>query len=366
MGQHGLVQAPRDDLRSRQASPSRSTAIGERARTGGTVADRQAVLALQRTAGNRATVAAMRQTRTGARAANPTLARCQGACKCGGACRKPGDDDELTVEMGRHLQRAAAGRHAGNGVMALSQGAVSPHAAPALPRPLARSPYVARQGGRRLMRAKNDMVAYTGGQTGTILVFGGGSFMYACPAVSGHPGTDEWEVGAGPIPTHTYFMHPQRTRRPVTKIEPGVCGAGGLDSGYQEVQSTDLFECTGAHYCHIPCVVGTRTTTCGSPQDCWGSQRITIEGGVSVPIPGTGRHSERGGFFLHAGNRADPVSSGCLKTLNEDVFGYVRTLSGPKGAGGRVPLCVGTACPDWVQALFPFAPVLSTVIQVLT
>lgn len=216
------------------------------------------------------------------------------------------------------------------------------------------------------MRAKNDMVAYTGGQTGTILVFGGGSFMYACPAVSGHPGTDEWEVGAGPIPTHTYFMHPQRTRRPVTKIEPGVCGAGGLDSGYQEVQSTDLFECTGAHYCHIPCVVGTRTTTCGSPQDCWGSQRITIEGGVSVPIPGTGRHSERGGFFLHAGNRADPVSSGCLKTLNEDVFGYVRTLSGPKGAGGRVPLCVGTACPDWVQALFPFAPVLSTVIQVLT
>lgn len=88
--------------------------------------------------------------------------------------------------------------------------------------------------------------------------------------------------------------------------------------------------------------------------------------GVSVPLPGTRRHSDRGGFFLHAGNRADPVSSGCLKTLNEDVFDYVRTLSGPKGSAGRVPLCVGTACPDWVQAVFPFAPVLSTVIQVLT
>lgn len=325
MGQRELVQAPRDDLRSKQASPSR--AIGERARTGGAVA----VLALQRTAGNRATVAAIRQMRAGARAASPTLARCQGACKCGGRCQKPGEDDELIAN-----------------------------------RALARSPEVARRGVRRLMRANNDIVAYTGGQTGTILVFGGGSFMYACPGVSGHPGSGEWEVGAGPIPTHTYFMHPQKTRRPVTKIEHGVCGAGGLDSGYQEVQSTDLFECTGAHYCHIPCVVGTRTTTCGSPQDCWGSQRITIEGGVSVPIPGTRRHSDRGGFFLHAGNRADPVSSGCLKTLNEDVFGYVRTLSGPRGSGGRVPLCVGTACPDWVQAVFPFAPVLSTVIQVLT
>lgn len=318
MGQHELVQAPRNALRSGQASPSRSRTIGGRARTGGVLVDRQAVLALQRTAGNRATVAAIRQTRTVARAANPTLARCQGACKCGGACKKPGADEER--------------------------------------RPV-----------RRVMRAKNDMVAYTGGQTGTILVFGGGSFMYACPGVSGHPGTNEWEVGAGPIPTHTYFMHPQKTRHPVTKIEPGgVCGAGGLDSGYQEIRSTDLFECTSAHYCHIPCMVGSRLTTCGSPQDCWGSQRITIEGGVSVPIPGTKRHSDRGGFFLHAGNRADPVSSGCLKTLNENVFDYVRTLSGPKGSGGRVPLCVGSACPDWVQALFPFAPVLSTVIQVLT
>jgi hypothetical protein len=365
MGQHGLLRAPRYDSRIGQASASRPPARGESARTGGTVADRQAVLTLQRTAGNRATAAAIRQTRTGARAASSTLARCQGACKCGGVCKQPGDDDELMVEMGRRLSRAATERHAGKGAIPLSP-PHAPHSPPDPPRAPVRPPAVARQGVRRLMRAKNDMVAYTGGQSGTILVFGGGSFMYACPAVSGHPGTDEWQVGAGPIPTHTYFMHPQRTGRPVTKIEHGVCGAGGLDSGYQEIQSTDLFECTGAHYCHIPCVVGSRTTTCGSPQDCWGSQRITIEGGVNVPIPGTHRHSERGGFFLHAGNRADPVSSGCLKTLNEDVFGYVRTLSGPKGAGGRVPLCVGTACPDWVQALFPLAPVLSTVFQVLT
>jgi hypothetical protein len=250
-------------------------------------------------------------------------------------------------------------RSAGNRAVARALAAPPVGSAADRPRSVART---RRPAGRRLLRAADDLVAYTGGQSGHILVFGGGSFLYACPAVSGHPGTGEWEVGAGPLPTHTYFMHPQRTNKPVTGLEPnGVCGAGGVFSGYQEIKSDDLFECVGAHYCSIPCDVGTRRTTCGSPRDCWGSQRIKIEGGVSVAIPGTRRHAERGGFFLHAGNPKDAVSSGCLKTLNEDVFDYIRTLSGPKGAGGRVPLCVGTACPDWVQSVFPGAALLSLV-----
>ena len=324
MGQHALVRAPRGDPRSRQASPSRSTAIRERTRTGGTVSDRQAVLALQRTAGNRAVVAAIRQTRTGGRAANPTLARCQGACKCGGACKKPGDDDELMVET------------------ALGTRAVARSLARD-PSPLAQASDVARRGVRRLMRAKNDIVAYTGGQTGTILVFGGGSFMYACPAVSGHPGSGEWEVGAGPIPTHTYFMHPQRSRRPVTKIEHGVCGASGLDSGYQQIQSTDLFECTGAHYCHIPCTVGTRSTTCGSPQDCWGSQRIT-RSPSAAPFPYSA--TIRDFVLLALSSTTTAVRSRSRKGFSQDVFDYVRTLSGPKGSGGGGPLSVWAGPPS--------------------
>jgi hypothetical protein len=213
------------------------------------------------------------------------------------------------------------------------------------------------------MRATNDMVAYTGGHRGYILVFDAGSLMYACPAGSGHQESEEWQVNVGPLPTHTYYMHPQRKVKPVTKVEQGTCGAGYVDSGYQEIASNDLGWCgavgedgSSNHYCRFPCMVGDIEGRCFTPQDCWGTQRIRIEGGVSVAIPGSKKHASRGGFFLHAGNRDDPVSSGCLKTFNETVFDWVRGL---KGSAGRVPLCVGDACPDWVQEMYRYAPEVS-------
>jgi hypothetical protein len=214
------------------------------------------------------------------------------------------------------------------------------------------------------MRAANDMVSYTGGHRGYIIVFNAGDITYVCPAGSGHQDTDEWEVGAGPLPTNTYYMHPQRTVKPVTKMEQGTCGAGYVDSGYQEIQTNELGWCGAVgepaannHYCHIPCGVGDVEGRCFTPQDCWGTQRIRIEGSVSVPVAGTKKHTTRGGFFLHAGNPDDPVSSGCLKTFNETVFDHVRALKGT--GGGRVPLCVGSACPDWVEEIYPYAPELS-------
>ena len=57
----------------------------------------------------------------------------------------------------------------------------------------------------------------------------------------------------------------------------------------------------------------------------------------------------RDGFYLHGGNPADAVSSGCVKSLNDDAFTHIRTLTGVKGA---VPFCVGTACePDLSRAI---------------
>jgi len=83
-----LARTPGDGVRTSQPKPSRSPAIS-RART----------------------------------APGPaTLARCQGACACGGACRQPERDDEL----GRQLQRAVAGRvGAGRGPI-LARATMSP------------------------------------------------------------------------------------------------------------------------------------------------------------------------------------------------------------------------------------------------
>ena len=78
----------------------------------GALASSAAVLALQRQAGNRATVAALNRSavrpQTGAR----RLARCPG---CGGRCHVAGKDDEFTDDLNRRLQRVAADRAAGNG-----------------------------------------------------------------------------------------------------------------------------------------------------------------------------------------------------------------------------------------------------------
>ena len=66
---------------------------------------------------------------------------------------------------------------------------------------------------------------------------------------------------------------------------------------------------------------------------------------MKVPAPGRGTVS-RDGFFIHGGNPADTVSSGCVKALDNDVFDHIRKLTGVKGA---VPLCVGSACGEAVE-----------------
>jgi hypothetical protein len=69
-----------------RAGSSSSAQAGDRAPLPGLPPGGEALLAMQRTAGNRAAVAAMRGPRT--------LARCQGGvCTCGGACKKrrPGE-----------------------------------------------------------------------------------------------------------------------------------------------------------------------------------------------------------------------------------------------------------------------------------
>ena len=64
-----------------------------------------AVLSLQRAAGNRATVSAIRTDDVGSMsvARATTLSRCSGGvCKCGGACKKSGRDEELPGDLHRH------------------------------------------------------------------------------------------------------------------------------------------------------------------------------------------------------------------------------------------------------------------------
>ena len=98
MSQQGLALVAREGNRHRPQPQSRSPVMA-RASVGAT---RAGVPALQRV-----------------RAANPTLARCTGACQCGGSCQTRVHDDELS----RQLQRAVAGRSAGVAVAAVSRGA---------------------------------------------------------------------------------------------------------------------------------------------------------------------------------------------------------------------------------------------------
>lgn len=202
--------------------------------------------------------------------------------------------------------------------------------------------------GATLYRHKDDMVAYSGGQSGTLFVLDAGTITYMAPAVSGHPGHGENEPGEGPIPTGTYGLHPGITRSTVTKAQGGTCGAAGISSGYQEITSTDKSPCEGAHYCNVPCPTPENPArVCYTPQDCWGPMRIKIEGSKSVVTP-AGKKYTRDGFFIHGGNPRDAVSSGCIKSLDNGVFAAIRKLTGVKG---RVPLCVGAACPPGVAAM---------------
>lgn len=203
--------------------------------------------------------------------------------------------------------------------------------------------------GVQLQRHPKDLVAYTSGQSGTVAVFDAGKLVFRGPAVSGHPGHSEWEVNVGPTPSGMYTIHPGITRSTVSKSVAGaVCGAPAIGSGYQQITSTDQTPCAAgsAHYCNVSCpTTAEPARLCWTPRDCWGSERIRIEGSADVAKP-TGGTQHRDGFYLHGGNPADPVSSGCIKALDTSVFGIVRPL---KGVGGAVPFCVGTGCPKWVH-----------------
>lgn len=196
-----------------------------------------------------------------------------------------------------------------------------------------------------LHRHKDDLVAYEGGQKATLSVIDAGRLVYGGTSVSGHVGTGEHEKGAGPIPAGWYTLHPGVTNKTVTKPQGGVCGANAISRGYQEITSTDRTPCAAgsAHYCNVPCPTLTEPAQmCWTPQDCWGPKRIKIEGSAKVKVPAPGKGTvTRNGFYIHGGNPADAVSSGCVKALDNDVFTHIRKLTGVQGA---VPLCVGSAC----------------------
>jgi len=213
----------------------------------------------------------------------------------------------------------------------------------------ARTPCVAgRSDGPRLQRHPDDIVAYSGGQTGTLAVFSAGTLVYTGPAVSGHPGGSEWEVNVGPTPTGMYHIHPGITQAPVTKVHDGVCGAPYTALGYQEITSTEPRPCDPDdlhHYCNVRCPTAEDPgQRCWTPRDCWGPMRIRIEGGADVVKPKGGK-VHRDGFYLHGGNPLDPISSGCVKSMDNAAFPVVRTLT---GTGGSVRFCVGSACPPSV------------------
>lgn len=204
-------------------------------------------------------------------------------------------------------------------------------------------PHIALSASKTMLhRHKDDLVAYSGGQSGSLMVVQAGKLIYTAPAVSGHPGHAEHEPNEGPIPAGTYTLHPQITRPTVSTLQGGVCGANGINSGYQEITSDKCSPCTGAHYCNVPCPSPENSAQKGfTPKDCWGPKRIKIEGSATVTTP-TGGKVKRDAFYIHGGNPADAVSSGCIKSLNDDVFAEIQKLNGVKGA---VPLCVGGACP---------------------
>ncbi|MGH9508412.1 MAG: DUF4157 domain-containing protein [Terriglobales bacterium] len=198
-----------------------------------------------------------------------------------------------------------------------------------------------------LHRARGDLVAYMGGISGPLLVLEGGKLIFSTSAVSGKPGRAEHEVGAGPIPTGTYALHPNVTHPTVTAVQAGTCGANAISSGYQEITSDDPSPCSDPRsaYCTVSCPTADDAgQMCFTPKQCWGEKRIKIEGLVRVPKP-TGGFVTRSGFYIHGGNHSVTVTSGCIKVFDDATFTHIRTLR------GKVPLCVGTDCPPGITTM---------------
>lgn len=197
--------------------------------------------------------------------------------------------------------------------------------------------------GTMLHRSEGDLVAYSGGQSGTVTVVKAKKVIHVSSSVSGHPGRGVDEPGAGPIPDGMYKIHPAVTQPTVSKLQSGVCGADPISIGYQEITSTDATPCSAAHYCNVPCPTKTEPARmCFTPVDCWGPKRIKIEG--SAKVKSGGKIIKRDGFYIHGGNPKDAVSSGCVKALGNDVFVEIRKLK------GEVPFCVGAGCPPSLAA----------------
>lgn len=199
-------------------------------------------------------------------------------------------------------------------------------------------------------RHPDDLVAYSGGQSGSLFVIAAGKLVHTASSVSGHVGSGEHQKGAGPVPVGWYTLHPGVTNKPVTTVQDGVCGAAAISQGFQEITSQEKVPCEAgsAHYCNVPCATAADPARkCWTPKDCWGPKRIKIEGSARVKVPPPGKGTvTRNGFYLHGGNPADAMSSGCVKALDNDVFDHIRALTGVKGA---VPLCIGGACGDAVR-----------------
>ncbi len=192
-----------------------------------------------------------------------------------------------------------------------------------------------------IQRARGDLVAYSGGSSGTLRVVQSGQEIFSTSAVSGNPGAQEYMVGEGPIPTWNYLLHPQISHPTVTRLQNGICGANGISSGYQEISSDDPSPCSDPtnHYCTVDCpTTDDPGRKCFTPRDCWGEKRLKIEGSAKVAKP-TGGFVTRSGFYIHGGNHAVAVTSGCIKVFDNAAFDSLRQLT------GAVPLCVGAACP---------------------
>ncbi|QID17618.1 DUF4157 domain-containing protein [Nitrogeniibacter mangrovi] len=92
-----------------------------------------------------------------------------------------------------------------------------------------------------------------------------------------------------------------------------------------------------------PIKKGTQPVTRPENQTCWGSLRIKITrpgGGGTLdvnPDESKGDKVQRFGFYLHGGVAPDPVSSGCIKVLDDGFLNQLATIP------GAVPLVVGKA-----------------------
>jgi hypothetical protein len=222
------------------------------------------------------------------------------------------------------------------------------------PRISRRPESIARQGGGK--KAPRNIVVYSGGYSGSIYVIKDGAVTYMGRAVSGHTGSSEWEKNVGPIPTGSYALHPKQTAATVTKPQGGVCSALGISAGFQEITSDEPQQCsTPSHYCTLDCSAQFGAgATCYTPKSCWGARRMKIEGSARVAKPGGGTVT-RSGFYIHGGDHSVAMTSGCIKVFDDTVFDRIRELP------GTVPLCVGSACPEWAVEAANLAVVESAV-----